>query len=1176
MRLLGLRIHRLPGVDPGFELAELPQGVIVLTGPNAAGKSSVLRAVRALLYESECRGQGVFVEGSFDDAGTTLLATRMGDRITWRREGVDVEPPPLPEARFLSCYAVRLEDLAGADGTDREIGARVARELSGGYDLEAVRRSEAFEVPPKIGQTECKALKNAGDALRLAQNRSSELYRQERELEALRRRKAAAEAAGLEAEALRAALELLEVSRQQQEIRVRIGSLPGGLELLRGDELERLAKLRNASRELASSLEATRGRLEAAEGELIRTGLAESDLDDGSVRGVRASLNRLQRLEPEAARFRREQREAELELKDAARQLGANVEGEAGLPDDIQLDPKTLRAVEQGLARKRELEARARQLESELTSLPAAADPGPGPEALGSARRELLAWLSSARGASWSGWRWLGLLLLLLSFGVASVGSVLADGALAWLPAPVASGPFGFLAIALLFLLGLILLVRAPLAVGRAHREAFLRTGVAEPKAWREAEVLAGLDLVGQEIAAAERQERYAERRDGLARGLEAVRKELEAEREPLARLAEAVGFDPEQLDSSFERWLSLLHGHDRARRARGDAEAALLLAEEEMAGIRRSLSTFLDGHGEVPHLAEPDSGVLAAHLDNLERRLQARETARREIDEAGREVRRLERQADGQRSAVREFFEELGLPAVNESEAEHELRWRLECLSEWRSLDGDLRDLAVTERIHRERLLGRDGLLELVALDEERELRAQLAVKEETANQRDALAERITATLTLIEKAESERALERARGKRQSAEDGLRKRYEEALFAEAGTFLLETVERDHVAASRPETLRRAEEWLALFTRHRYELRFDPASSTFSAWETATGERRALDELSTGSKAQLLLAVRIAFALRAEQGRRSLPLFLDEALTTADPERFRAVASSLRLLAEAGRQVFYLTARVDDAGFWHEEGSPPPAVIDISRVRGTAAAVVEPSSLELPRRAPLPSPRATTAEEYAVRLGVPPIDPWEEADSIHVFHVLRDDLELLHGLLEAGVERLGTLRAFLRSHAAALLLASDEQRLLELRCLAAEAWLQAWRVGRGRPVDRRALEESGAITPTFIDRVDALAGEVEGDAAALLERLAGGAVERFRESNREQLAEWLLEQGYLDERERLPAEALRNRVSSALARPAEAGAGAEVLELAARLCDYLEVGWRASARGMVG
>src|SRR5690606_20666659 len=98
------------------------------------------------------------------------------------------------------------------------------------------------------------------------------------------------------------------------------------------------------------------------------------------------------------------------------------------------------------------------------------------------------------------------------------------------------------------------------------------------------------------------------------------------------------------------------------------------------------------------------------------------------------------------------------------------------------------------------------------------------------------------------------------------------------------------------------------------------------------------GRRLALDQLSTGTRAQLLIAARLAFALTleaavADEGEElaTLPFVLDEALTTSDPERFAQVAGAvLDIVETAGRQFVYLSARPEDAAMWREAAAARP------------------------------------------------------------------------------------------------------------------------------------------------------------------------------------------------------------------------------------------------------
>jgi hypothetical protein len=156
-------------------------------------------------------------------------------------------------------------------------------------------------------------------------------------------------------------------------------------------------------------------------------------------------------------------------------------------------------------------------------------------------------------------------------------------------------------------------------------------------------------------------------------------------------------------------------------------------------------------------------------------------------------------------------------------------------------------------------------------------------------------------------------------------------------------------------------------------------------------------------------------------------------------------------------------------------------------------------------------------------------LGVPPVDPRRPSGELHLFHLVRDDLELLHGLMEDWrIVSLAQLEGLLASESAAAAVPDGaQQELLRERCEVARTWMDFWRQGRGRPVDRIALEASGVISATFLDRVAELAEEMGGDAAALLRALRSKRVPRFREGSVDELEGWLREEGYWDPAERL-------------------------------------------------
>jgi len=243
-------------------------------------------------------------------------------------------------------------------------------------------------------------------------------------------------------------------------------------------------------------------------------------------------------------------------------------------------------------------------------------------------------------------------------------------------------------------------------------------------------------------------------------------------------------------------------------------------------------------------------------------------------------------------------------------------------------------------------------------------------------------------------------------------------------MVAEAGQFLLADVAEEHRTEHQPAVLADARDRLARFTHNRYDLVVDE-SGRIQVRDTVQGLLQQPNHLSTGTRMQLFLAVRLAWTSVQEGGREPLPIFLDEALTTSDPERFNAIAHNLQALAdEEGRQVIYLSAEPADVVRW--ERTLERSVNHLDLLAGRGGEPLERDQYEVATAAePLPEPASRSPEEYAVLLGVPPVQPWFDAGAIHLFHLMRDDLPLLHQLMEHWrTQRLGELELLLHSNAA--------------------------------------------------------------------------------------------------------------------------------------------------------
>ena len=149
---------------------------------------------------------------------------------------------------------------------------------------------------------------------------------------------------------------------------------------------------------------------------------------------------------------------------------------------------------------------------------------------------------------------------------------------------------------------------------------------------------------------------------------------------------------------------------------------------------------------------------------------------------------------------------------------------------------------------------------------------------------------------------------------------------------------LLDDVEQAFEAEHEPAVLRRARELFAEVTARSFDLRLR-GGGTFVAHDVRQDAVRALSELSSGTRMQLLLALRMAWMETLEPGGETLPLFLDKALTTSDEARFAVMAQSLERLA--GEEAGGAGRTGDRPGNWRGEGTGDRAAAVSSGDRGS-------------------------------------------------------------------------------------------------------------------------------------------------------------------------------------------------------------------------------------------
>jgi len=148
MRLVKLDIEQLPGVDP-IRLTDFTPGTNFVLGPNAIGKSSLIRALHYLLADSRKTDPlALRLRAAFVDGMQRWEVERDGPNQRWFCDGETSAPPPLPTADALACYWLRAETLIAPDeDDDLALERRFRAALAGGIDLTQVRREANLQIP---------------------------------------------------------------------------------------------------------------------------------------------------------------------------------------------------------------------------------------------------------------------------------------------------------------------------------------------------------------------------------------------------------------------------------------------------------------------------------------------------------------------------------------------------------------------------------------------------------------------------------------------------------------------------------------------------------------------------------------------------------------------------------------------------------------------------------------------------------------------------------------------------------------------------------------------------------------------------------------------------------------------------------------------------------------------
>lgn len=1129
MKLTRLEIRRLPGITRPFAIDASDAAIVLVCGPNGSGKSSLCRGVSALLWPQSASFLPLSAAATFASGDARWKVEREGAQVAWLRDGDESLGPDLPSTHLARCFVLGVEDLLAADDAS-DLAAEIRQQMSGGFPLEELLEERALPQRRMQRGADARELREAQALLARLKEEQRLLLRRESELARLKEEQTRVRTSVADRGALERARDLVTARDQARAAAAALARFPEGLAKLHGDEADRLRSLRERRARAMTAIAEGERDLAEAERRIQSTGLAKAAIDDARIRAWRLATTDVARLFEDAADAARAREEAFARRAEALCVLGAPPK------DGVLLDDADHKLVESLMTRAQRIAERRTQWETERELLTPIAR-GLEPEPLRVAARALRAWLGAAPGLP------VGVLALAAACFVAC-GALGAATVLEMIPMLGGTAALCGTAIAGGMLIALALRRRRPDAAEVAF--ALAGAGAPTPESWTRREVEKILDAISDAVIKAERAENARHRLAEIEAALVRLGEEAsawEADRDDLAQRA-AV---PHGAAS-----LALAEAARAIASYRGAAEDVVAMEarrDELQKRAEAALAALVAELGPHVSFAIREPAHAAAALEDIDERHRLAAKVESDRRDAERAVRAATFDLDRIATEECELFERAGLAFDQDAELQH----RVSLVAAFREADERARFAQDALRAAEQALGDRDDLRALSLEDIESLLSDALRDAEES----ERLAGEIGAIESDLVRAREGRAIEDALARVDAAREALALRREAALRDAAGFALLEDVRDRHERVATPAILARVRALFAAFTGERYEVRVSTdGRASLRAFDARDERALALEELSAGTRTQLLLAARLAFAERAAGGR-PLPIFLDEALGVSDDERARAAIRAVATMAGQGWQIWYLTCQPADMALWKQElaqAAPGLAVreIDLAALRDLGGAGLEPVAIAEPQ--PPIDATGLTPEEFARRAQVPALDPHGPVGSIHLFHALQDDLPLLARVLALGIDAVGPWEQFSRSGRATSYVDPREVQAIDGLVAALRGVIETWRIGRPRPIDRAdllAAAREARVNARWNDALAAILDEQSGDASRVLAVLESGDDERtkgFHASVAARLRELLTERGAQDDRAPAEAAALRHVALREAAPAVEGGA----------------------------
>jgi DNA repair exonuclease SbcCD ATPase subunit len=1123
LRFNKVSISRMPGLENGLKAYEgLSSQINIIAGPNASGKSSTARAIQQLIWLDE--SDRIVANGEFTiDQEKWTSFIDYSSRQTLKNGNV-TELKGIPAPGEKSRYMLSLHELIREEEGD--LAENIQRDAIGGYDIDQAKRN--LNYSSSKSSRRLSEFSKYEEARKISETIASEqrsLQKEQKELMELREQRENAQKAKQLSGFFELVLNYKEKLQERNSTENELKSFPEVLDSAKEgdfDQTETLERdidaLENKITEINENISLLKERLEDLK-------LPENGVDPAELKELVNLTDELAEKESFITKQKRKIAEESKIRENAAETLGLESKedgySELGL-SEVKLTEQFWSEAFDVYGEIRWRESVRRELESEKKETEKS-------DVLQNGIESLSRWLRVAGGELMR----VSPLYLMLTL-ISAIGTA---------AAVQFAGGIGYAGI-LFVILFLFLAYRSQESDDETkisiRQKDFTETGLKNPESWDVEGVSERLRELSNELQEAEWQEKIEDLIRDYQSKIEEKNIELDKIHEQTESLREKIGVLPGIDTGKLKDYSSLYWFFHNAAKWH-DSHQAIIAMEESIKAEEKEIEDLLgkiNGLLKTYQLKEADSYAAAKALaESLGEKREKFNELTRDLDQAEKDAGRINQEKEKTENNLKKIYARLN---VDDGE-KFKVKELTDKLEKYNSLKIEL--MTAEQHVMKARDMMKDhpyygefeDTLEDLKTDE---ISTKIANYKLQADRFQEVNDTIVAIETKVGEAKRQHELETALAKKQEALENLEVKYRENASSIVGDLLADQLQSHLGEKNMPEVFREAQNMFRKVTRGRYELSVSGTSKPgFRAVDHLDGKNRSLDELSTGTRIQLIMSVRLAFIGQAEDEIK-LPILADELLANSDSQRADAIIDALVEISREGRQIFYFTAQEDEVAKWkqklEDEADIDHQVFvieqggDLYNMDMQQGEIFE--GIRLYNE--IPEPDGLSYEEYGKVMGVREVNHvFAPVEQLHIWYLF-DETERLFNVLKTGIENWGMLKSYLKDVSVIEGFDNSEVRRLEQRASLVKRYLELARHGRNRPIDRQVLEDSGAVSDTFIDEVAEKLPGCNYDPEKLLE-IIGSEVSGFRNHKLEELEEYLISEGYIQNAEPLSSKEIR-------------------------------------------